>query len=69
VEVAVFLKEAGEGRVSVSMRAKNTCDVAEVAAKFGGGGHRNAAGFKAPATTLEEVRGRLLQELQRQLGC
>ena len=69
VEVAVFLKEAGEDRVSVSMRAKDTCNVAEVAAKFGGGGHRNAAGFKTAATTLEEVRGRLLQELQRQLGC
>jgi len=68
VQVAVFLKEAGEGRISVSMRAKDACDVAEVAAQFGGGGHRNA-GFKAAATTLAEVRGRLLQELQRQLGC
>lgn len=69
VQVAVFLKEVGGDRVSVSMRAKDTCDVAEVASLFGGGGHRNAAGFKAAATTLEEVRGRLLQELQRQLGC
>ena len=69
VEVAVFLKEVGEDRVSVSMRAKDTCDVAEVAAQFGGGGHRNAAGFKAAATTLEEVRARLLPVLQRELGC
>ena len=69
VEVAVFLKEVGEDRVSVSMRAKDTCDVAEVAAQFGGGGHRNAAGFKTAATTLDEVRARLLPVLQRQLGC
>ncbi|MHB1350573.1 MAG: bifunctional oligoribonuclease/PAP phosphatase NrnA [Desulfobulbus sp.] len=69
VDVAVFLKEVGDDRVSVSMRAKDACDVAEVAAAFGGGGHRNAAGFKAAATTLDEVRGRLLQELRHRLGC
>ena len=69
VQVAVFLKEVGEDRVSVSMRAKDACDVAEVAAGFGGGGHRNAAGFKTAATTLDEVRARLLPVLQRQLGC
>lgn len=69
VEVAVFLKEAGDGRVSVSMRAKDTCDVADVAACFGGGGHRNAAGFRAARTTIEEVRSRLLRELHERLGC
>ncbi|HHO47804.1 MAG TPA: bifunctional oligoribonuclease/PAP phosphatase NrnA [Desulfobacteraceae bacterium] len=69
VEVAVFLKEIGEGRVSVSLRAKDTCDVAEVAARFGGGGHRNAAGFRAAEVTVAEVRSRLLEELDRWLGC
>ncbi|MDD3618379.1 MAG: bifunctional oligoribonuclease/PAP phosphatase NrnA [Desulfobulbaceae bacterium] len=69
VEVAVFLKEIGEGRVSVSLRAKDTCDVAEVAARFGGGGHRNAAGFRAAEVTVAEVRSRLLEELNRRLGC
>lgn len=69
VEVAVFLKEIGEERISVSMRAKDTCDVAEVAALFGGGGHRNAAGFRAAAVTVEEVRSRLLAELSGRLGC
>lgn len=69
VEVAVFLKEIGEGRVSVSLRAKDSCDVAQVAARFGGGGHRNAAGFRAAATSVEEVRSRLLAELTERLGC
>jgi len=69
VEVAVFLKEIGEGRVSVSLRAKDTCDMAEVAARFGGGGHRNAAGFRAAEVTVAEVRSRLLEELDRWLGC
>lgn len=69
VEVAVFLKEIGDGRISVSMRAKDTCDVADVAARFGGGGHRNAAGFRAAAVTVEEVRSRLLSELNERLSC
>lgn len=69
VEVAVFLKEIGQERISVSMRAKDTCDVAEVAALFGGGGHRNAAGFRVAAVTVEEVRNRLLAELSGRFGC
>ena len=68
VEVAVFLKEIGDETVSVSMRAKDTCNVAQVAALFGGGGHRNAAGFRMIATTLDEVRSRLLPVLQRELS-
>jgi phosphoesterase RecJ-like protein len=67
VQVAVFLKETADGMVSVSMRAKDTCDVAEVAARFGGGGHRNAAGFRAAGTTVESVREKLLPILQQEL--
>lgn len=68
VQAAVFLKETETG-VSVSLRAKDGCDVAEMAAVFGGGGHRNAAGFKASESTLDEVRGRLLPVLEKVLGC
>lgn len=68
VEAAVFIKETGAGRISVSMRAKGMCDVAEVAARFGGGGHRNAAGFRASETTIEEVRGKVLTVLLEELG-
>jgi len=68
VQAAVFLKETETG-VSVSLRAKDGCDVAEVAAVFGGGGHRNAAGFKASGSSIDEVRGRLLPVLGQALGC
>ncbi len=67
VQVAVFLKETADGAVSVSMRAKDTCDVAEVAARFGGGGHRNAAGFRSSDMTVESVREKLLPILQQEL--
>lgn len=40
---------AKNGTVSVSLRSDGTVDVAELAAKFGGGGHRVAAGFTLSA--------------------
>ncbi|MGN0704765.1 MAG: bifunctional oligoribonuclease/PAP phosphatase NrnA [Lentihominibacter sp.] len=43
VEIAAFLKERGSC-VKVSMRAKTSGRVDEIALKFGGGGHAKAAG-------------------------
>ncbi len=68
VKVAAFLKEMQEGGVSVSLRAKGGCDVAEVAAGFGGGGHRNAAGFRFPDKGMQEVRKLVLEALSKALG-
>lgn len=44
VKVACMLREQG-GVVRGSMRAKDDTNVAEIAARFGGGGHKAAAGF------------------------
>jgi len=63
VKVAAFIKEAPAGMISVSLRSKSRYDVARVAAKFGGGGHRNAAGCKWPDSSIEAVRAVLLPEL------
>jgi phosphoesterase RecJ-like protein len=49
-EVSCVLKEA-DGHVRVSLRSLGHADVSAVAALFGGGGHRFAAGF----TTTEPV--------------
>lgn len=63
VKIAAFLKETKDGLVSVSMRSKGSKhDVAQVARKFGGGGHRKAAGFKVRDIAIEEVRAQLLRE-------
>ena len=67
VKVAAFLKETLDGYIKVSLRAKGECDVAQVALKFGGGGHRNAAGYRAENKTLTEVSEELLAELKRRL--
>jgi phosphoesterase RecJ-like protein len=64
VKVAVFLKETMGNNLSISMRSKGKYDVAEVARKFGGGGHRNAAGFKVPGKSRDEVLDALLPELR-----
>jgi phosphoesterase RecJ-like protein len=66
VEVAVFFRELAKERVRISIRSKGEINVAEIAEKFGGGGHECAAGFSTegpmPAATervLRELRIRL----------
>jgi phosphoesterase RecJ-like protein len=44
IRAVVFFKEADQGAWRVSFRSKGTIDVGAVATRFGGGGHRNAAG-------------------------
>jgi phosphoesterase RecJ-like protein len=44
VEAVAFLKEAAPGIYRTSLRSKGDVNVARIAEKFGGGGHRNAAG-------------------------
>jgi len=65
VRVAVFLKEIEPDHFSVSLRAKGQCDVALVAAQFGGGGHRNASGFRIKGQNMEGVRDALLPLLRQ----
>ena len=59
VKIAATLRESADGRVKISVRAVPGYDAAAVCAKFGGGGHKGAAG----ATTdlpLEEAAGALI---------
>lgn len=44
VRMAATLRETAEGEVKISVRAVPGLDAAGVAAKFGGGGHKGAAG-------------------------
>ena len=43
VQVAAFFSEMAEGIYKVSLRSKGRFSVEEIARKFGGGGHINAA--------------------------
>ena len=61
-DVAVVVKQQRDGRFKVSMRSRGRHDVASVAAAFGGGGHRLAAGYTSRfglAETIERLRDAL----------
>ncbi len=47
VEAAILIREEQHGVYKVSLRSKRTADVGAIAAAFGGGGHKQAAGFTA----------------------
>ena len=54
VIVAVFFEELLEGKVRVSMRSKSeAADVAAICQRFGGGGHKLAAGARVRGTLAE----------------
>ena len=44
VEVAAILREGEDGLIRVSLRGKTAADVSRIALRYGGGGHRLAAG-------------------------
>jgi phosphoesterase RecJ-like protein len=56
IQAVVFFKVTETGDVRVSMRSKYDVDVRHVASAFGGGGHKNAAGFtvKGPLTAVRD---------------
>jgi bifunctional oligoribonuclease and PAP phosphatase NrnA len=58
-QVVVFIRQEDSGSFSVSLRSTNTIDVGAVASSFGGGGHRQAAGFETPGP-LEAIKQRML---------
>ena len=60
VEVAVVARQTGERRYKISMRSKGKIDVALVASRFGGGGHKNAAGCTIEGS-IDQVKAMLIE--------
>ena len=56
VQLAVTIREDGTNRVKMSVRAVPGQDAAALCAKFGGGGHKGAAGASMNMTMDEAVR-------------
>ncbi len=63
VEAAAFFRELPHSTYRVSLRSKNRVNVAQVAEQFGGGGHKNAAGFTL-AGSYDELRREVLTKLK-----
>jgi phosphoesterase RecJ-like protein len=67
VEVGMLFIEQARGGVKVSFRARNGLDCSLLAAKFGGGGHREAAGATIPGA-MPEVVDRVLETVRKAVG-
>lgn len=61
-DVAAVFKEQLAGGFKVSLRSRGDTDVSAVAGRFGGGGHRLAAGYSSKSS-LEESVARLVEAL------
>ena len=58
-EVAVFIRELSCGEYKASLRSTGK-NVAEIAAKFGGGGHIRAAGCTVKAESIDSARDAII---------
>jgi phosphoesterase RecJ-like protein len=63
VEAVVFVREEAEKKCTAGLRSRGEIDVSAIAARFGGGGHKNAAGL-----SVEEHPEYVLREILRELG-
>jgi bifunctional oligoribonuclease and PAP phosphatase NrnA len=62
VEVACFFRQVAPNKFKVSMRSKGDVDVALVGRRFGGGGHKKAAGCTLEGS-IEDVKNTLVEAL------
>ncbi len=66
-KVAALFVEKEDGKIDVGLRSRAGYDVATIAARLGGGGHKQASGALI-AGPLARARERVLAEIRRQLG-
>ena len=66
VEVALSIREnADRATYRVSMRSMTDFDVSYVCARFGGGGHKRAAGCTVTASSITEAEQKVISEIAR----
>ncbi len=56
MDFGIAMVEDEPGRVSMSFRSKGDFDVSKIAEKFGGGGHKNAAGANAKGEFNKKIK-------------
>lgn len=67
VKASALFIELEDGRIRCSLRSRGAIEVDHIAAKFGGGGHKMAAGTYLPGP-LENARKLILDEITRELS-
>lgn len=66
VETVALFRQTGDLQFKVSLRSRGTVDVEAIARRFGGGGHKNAAGCSvdgSPETIHRDIVARLASAL------
>ena len=64
VQVAISIRQPGtEGVFRASLRSSSSYNVAELCAKFGGGGHAKAAGCTLVANDMDDAMKKLVDEI------
>ena len=68
VKASALFIELKDGRVRCSLRSKGDIEVNRIAGKFGGGGHKMAAGTFLPGP-LENAKKLVLDEVSKAFSC
>ena len=66
VEAVSFVRQDTEATCTMGLRSKDKCDVSQIAAKFGGGGHKNASGASLDGK-LAVIMPQLIKEFSKVL--
>ncbi len=66
IKLAVLFKEFEKGKIRVSLRSKGEINVEIIAREFGGGGHREAAGFHTKLN-VNETLAKIYKLVDKQL--
>lgn len=67
VDVAFMLRYTKEGRVKCSLRSNKGLNMNEIASEFGGGGHVHSAGFVVDASSLTEIKEKIINSLRNKI--
>ncbi len=66
VKVSALFIELKDGLIKCSLRSRGAIDVCQIAAKFGGGGHKMAAGVHLPGP-LNNAKRLIFEQVRQQL--
>ena len=67
VKISAVFRDIGDGFWKASLRSKGNVNVAKIAELYGGGGHKNAAGFKTRGS-LKSVKEKFLLATEKLVG-
>jgi phosphoesterase RecJ-like protein len=67
VEAIAIIRQETPETCTVGLRSRDAVDVAAIAAEFGGGGHKNAAGISMNGT-IQELRPQILAAFETAFG-